>query len=135
MELFYSKFQEAEKSIRFYQNIHGTDNNNDRKTISFEIDRLKGIINDLHIQSADNSFDWSELKTKIAQKALLIGLVLVVLNQFSGVVAMMSYTANIFQEAGSSLSPNMSSIVTSAIQLVGNCIATKLVDRAGRKVN
>lgn len=101
--------------------------------IVLEIDRLKGIINDLHTKSTENSFDWSELKTAIAQKALLIGLVLMVLYQFSGVVAMMSYTASIFQDTAS-FSPNVASIITSVIQLLGNCFATNLVDRLGRKV-
>lgn len=82
--------QEAEKSIRFYQNIQKS--NNDRKILEMEINRLKGIINDIHTESIGNSFDWSELKTKVAQKALLIGVVLMVLNQFSGVAAMLGYT-------------------------------------------
>lgn len=94
---------------------------------------MKGIINDLHTKSTENSFDWSELKTKIAQKALLIGLVLMVLYQFSGVTAMMSYTANIFEEAGSN-DVNLAAIITCMIQLLGNCFATNLVDRSGRKV-
>lgn len=129
--LFY-RHQEAEKSIRFYQNI--SEANYDRKTLEVEIDRLKGIINDIHPESTENSFDWSELRTKIAQKALLIGIVLVALNQFSGVVAMLSYAANIFQDAGSSLSANVSTILIGGIQLLSNIVATNLVDRAGRKV-
>lgn len=88
----------------------------------------------MHTRSTENSFDWSELRTVIAQKAILIGLVLMVLYQFSGVVAMMSYTTNIFKESGSNLSPDNSSIVTGVIQFFGNIVATKFVDRAGRKV-
>lgn len=84
--------------------------NDDGKAIATEIDRLKAIINDLHTESSENSFDWSELKSPIAQKALTIGIVLVALNQFSGVAGMLSYTSTIMQEAGSSLSPNNSSI-------------------------
>lgn len=94
---------------------------------------MKGIINDLHTKSTENSFDWSELKTVIAQKALLIGLVLMILYQFSGVVAMMSYTANIFKEAGSN-DISLSTVITGVIQLLGNLVATTLVDRTGRKV-
>lgn len=45
-----------------------------------------------------------------------------------------SYTANIFAEAGSTMSPNMSAIVVGVIQLFGSYAATNLVDRAGRKV-
>lgn len=84
--------------------------NNDDKAIEIEINRLKGIINALHTETIENAFNWSELKTGVAQKALAIGIVLVALNQFSGVASMLSYTGNIFQEAGSSLSPNISAI-------------------------
>lgn len=130
----HSYSQEAASSIRFYQNIRATDNvEDDEKRIALEIDRLKGIINDLHTKSTENSFDWSELKTRVAQRALLIGLVLMVLYQFSGVTAMMSYTANIFKDAGSD-DVNLAAIITGVIQLLGNCFATKFVDIAGRKV-
>lgn len=127
-------YKAAEKSIRFYQNIRTTDNAEaDRKQIALEIDRLKGIINDLHTKSTENSFDWAELRTRIAQRALSVGLVLMILYQFSGVVAMMSYTANIFQEAGSN-DINLSAVVTGVLQLLGNVVATFAVDRIGRKV-
>lgn len=66
--------QVAERSIRFYQNIKET--SGDRKMIKMEIDRLKGIVNDIHTESTENSFDWSVLKTGIARKALTIGIVL-----------------------------------------------------------
>lgn len=47
---------------------------------------------------------------------------------------MMNYTTAIFEEAGSTLSPNQSAIVIAVVQLVANCVTTVLVDRAGRKV-
>lgn len=39
----------------------------------------------------------------------------------------------IFEEAGSSLSPNVSAIIVGSIQVVGVYCSTVLVDRAGRK--
>lgn len=64
----------------------------------------------------------------------MIGVGLVALNQFCGCFAMVNYTATIFQEAGSDLTPNMAAIVIGAIQLVGAYFSTVLVERAGRKV-
>lgn len=47
---------------------------------------------------------------------------------------MLNYTATIFAESGSNLSPNMSAIVIGTIQLIGTLISTNLVEKAGRKV-
>lgn len=70
-----------------------------------------------------------------ARKAILIGVFLAWLNQFCGCFAMLNYTATIFAEAGSNLTPNMSAIIVGIIQLLGAYISTFLVDRAGRKVS
>lgn len=48
---------------------------------------------------------------------------------------MIHYTSTIFQQSGSSLSPNLSSIIVALLQLLGTCTSTFLVDRAGRKVS
>lgn len=47
---------------------------------------------------------------------------------------MLNYTASIFAESGSTLSANMSAIVTGSLQMVGSYCSTLLVDRVGRKV-
>lgn len=67
-------------------------------------------------------------------KAIAIGLFLMFLNQFSGTFAIMTYTADIFKNSGSSMSPNESSIVVAVIQMIGVYVATVCVERCGRKV-
>lgn len=52
---------------------------------------------------------------------------------FSGTYALLSYASMIFDEAGSSVSPNVSAIIVGSIQVVGVYCSTVLVDRAGRK--
>lgn len=84
---------------------------------------------------SENSLKWSDLTKPPAPKSLIIGIVLSGLNQFCGCFAMMNYTANVFEEAGSNLSPNVSAIVVGTIALLGSYTSTSLVDRAGRKVN
>lgn len=69
-----------------------------------------------------------------AKRALLIGLTIVIYNQFSGCFAMLNYTATIFEKAGSSMSPNNSAIIVGSIQILGNYCATMTVERLGRKV-
>lgn len=65
----------------------------------------------------------------------MIGMVLVVLNQFSGVFAVLTYSDGIFRDASSSLSPAVSAIIVSVVQIAGSYVPTLLADRAGRKVN
>lgn len=69
-----------------------------------------------------------------AKKGLIIGIVIICVSQLSGIFPLIIYTATIFKEAGSNLSPNMSAIIVAGIQLVGSYVSTITVDRVGRKV-
>lgn len=79
-------------------------------------------------------FKWSDLMVGPGAKAMAIGIVLMVLNQFCGCFAMLNYASNIFKEAGSTISPNSAAIIVGVIQLIGSCFPVLLVDRTGRKV-
>lgn len=62
-------------------------------------------------------------------------MVLVTLEQFSGVFALLFYSASIFEKTGlKSISPEVATIIVGCIQLVGAYCSMSLVDRAGRKV-
>ncbi|XP_031623618.1 facilitated trehalose transporter Tret1-like [Contarinia nasturtii] len=74
-----------------------------------------------------NVFKWNAIK------AILIGFSLTAINLFSGTFAMINYTANIFKESGSTMDPNVSSIIVAGIQILGVWGSTLLVDRIGRK--
>lgn len=104
--------------------------------LQIELDKLR-IIYSEEIQNPSQKvgLTLNDFKSREAKKALLISFVLVALNQFCGCFAMLNYTASIFAEAGSDLTPNMSAIVVGAIELLGSYISTVLVDKAGRKVN
>lgn len=54
--------------------------------------------------------------------------------QLSGVFVLSNYAATIFHETGSTINPNLSSIVMGSSQLVGTIVASSLVDRVGRKL-
>ena len=56
------------------------------------------------------------------------------LTQFCGCFALMNFTKTIFEESGSSLSFNASSIVVGIVQILGAVCCTFLVERAGRRV-
>jgi MFS family permease len=70
----------------------------------------------------------------MALKGLSIGLFLMALNQFSGCFALITYTATIFEESGSSMNANMASIIVAVFQILGTYFSTIFVDRAGRKI-
>jgi len=71
--------------------------------------------------------------TKPAKRVLLIGVVLMFLEQFGGVFALLFYVSTIFRLSGSTVSPNGSSIIVAVLQLAGAYGSTLLVDRAGRR--
>lgn len=81
-----------------------------------------------------STFSLSDLWTRQCIKAIFIGIVLIVVLEFCGVSAMLSYTASIFNESGSNMTPNMSAIVIGAITVLGSYVSTFLVDLTGRKV-
>ena len=65
----------------------------------------------------------------------MIGIFLVFLNQYSGTLVIMTYTSSIFENSGSNLSSNKSSIIVAVIQLAGVYVSTVCVEKFGRKVS
>nr|CAD7440089.1 unnamed protein product [Timema bartmani] len=74
------------------------------------------------------------LRSRGTLKALLISIGLVVNNQFSGITAVLSYTVNMFEDASSDISANVSTMIIGALQMFGVYLSTILIDRAGRKI-
>lgn len=87
MECLCAQFceQEAEKSVRFYQNIQ---KNHDYELLQLEINKLKSAFDNSKSEKPNdaNSFKWSDLTTNPGRKAMIIGIVLMVLNQFRYIV-------------------------------------------------
>lgn len=69
-----------------------------------------------------------------ALRALMICPFLMAVNQFSGNFAVSTYAETIFKSTGSTVDPQMSSIVMAAMQVIGTYAASQLIDRVGRKV-
>lgn len=81
----------------------------------------------------DNIVHWKDYCTPEARKGLLIGVIMMSMNIFTGSLLLLNYAAPIFKESGSDLDPNTSSIILISVQLAGTYIATFLVDRIGRR--
>ncbi|XP_068632784.1 facilitated trehalose transporter Tret1-like [Battus philenor] len=66
-------------------------------------------------------------------KPLIVGFALLIFQQFSGIDAVIFFTVEIFQSAGSRLDAMTATIAVGAVQLISNGVSTMLVDRAGRR--
>jgi SP family facilitated glucose transporter-like MFS transporter 8 len=71
---------------------------------------------------------------KSSRRGLLMSFFIVFIAAFSGNFALLTYTADIFADSGSSLRPNEASMIVAFIQLVGVYFASIFVDKFGRKV-
>ncbi|XP_073963030.1 facilitated trehalose transporter Tret1-like [Choristoneura fumiferana] len=107
----------------------------DDKRISEEVDRL--IIEQT---TSEPKFSPKLLfADKTAVKAFWVALIVNLVREFCGCIAVLVYASHIFREAGKdentsiALSPNKQSILLAAVQIVGSFLACQLVDRVGRK--
>lgn len=71
--------------------------------------------------------------TSSSIKALTIGPILMAISQFTGAFTMMNYAGTIFKESGSTIDPNVSSIVLGLVQICGSIFCIAVVDKVGRK--
>ena len=77
---------------------------------------------------------WSELFTSGYRRALVIGTVLAMFSQFSGINAIMYFAPEIFRAAGSGRDDAfMQTVTVGVVNLAFTFVAIWLVDRAGRK--
>ncbi|XP_045780285.1 uncharacterized protein LOC123877526 [Maniola jurtina] len=78
---------------------------------------------------------WIKIFTvKANRKSLFITLSLCTLQQTSGVAAVLFFATTIFQIAGSSIRPDLATIIIGATRLIASCVAPFVVERAGRRI-
>lgn len=83
---------------------------------------------------SDERLSCSDFKTLHFRKAIIFGVCLMAINQFTGVFPMLNFMATIFDQSGSTLSPNISSIIVGIIQIIGALFPPLLVERLGRRM-
>lgn len=87
------------------------------------------------IPKPNRAQEWTEIITvKSNRKAMLITLSLGMLQQMSGVVAVIFFATTIFELAGSSIQPNIATIIIGVTQICASSITPFFVERSGRKV-
>ncbi|CAK9800036.1 Facilitated trehalose transporter Tret1-2 homolog [Anthophora plagiata] len=72
-------------------------------------------------------------KDPVSKKAMMASFGMMFFQQASGVNAVIFYTVMIFEASGSSMPPEVASIVVALVQLIMSGVAALIVDRAGRK--
>lgn len=139
--------------MRFYRNIKVSDDEVKNQQIFDELKKFQVIakqnVNNPPLAVSDFgnriyniyvsmmisfNIDLPYIVNPLALRALLICQFLMAVNQFSGAFAISSYAETIFKRTGSTVDPQMSSIVMAAMQVVGTYTASQLMDRVGRKV-
>ncbi|EDW85305.1 uncharacterized protein Dwil_GK18458 [Drosophila willistoni] len=136
----HNKVEEAELSLRYYRNIRSRASKDLTEELQLELQKLRvptekdaEAKDDLNA-GKDSGVSWSDFAEPKARKAFSIGMGLIFFNQMCGCFAMLNYTAVIFQQSGSDLSPTISAIAVGGIQLLGTYCSTVLVERLGRKI-
>lgn len=79
------------------------------------------------------AYSWAVLLSGPVLRPLGIGLTLLLIQQFSGIDAVIFFTVDIFRASGSSIDGNVATIIVGALQLGSNVASMFVVDRAGRK--
>lgn len=70
----------------------------------------------------------------MALKSYVPAAVLLFVNQFSGIFAMVSYMSDIFDMSGSTMDPDTCTIIIGIVQILGTYATTLLCDVCGRKI-
>lgn len=79
------------------------------------------------------ALSWSVLLSRPVLRPWAIGLTLLLIQQLSGIDAVIFFTVDIFRASGSTIDDNVATIIVGALQLGSNLMALFVVDRAGRK--
>ncbi|XP_049880705.1 facilitated trehalose transporter Tret1-like [Pectinophora gossypiella] len=115
--------RDAEKSLRW---LRGPD-----ADLSSELEDMQKEVDNASRQSAS-------IRTMLSNRATLMAFIcslgLMFFQQFSGINAVIFYTNNIFQSAGSNIPPHIATIIVGVVQTIATFISSLLVERAGRKL-
>ncbi|XP_073391852.1 sugar transporter ERD6-like 4 isoform X2 [Physcomitrium patens] len=96
-------------------------------------DEIQDIQAATEASNALPSVKWSDLKQRKLIQTLIVGVGLMVLQQFSGINAVMLYSSFIFTTAGVQ-NPGVATVALGILQVVMTLAAAGLIDKAGRRL-
>uniref|UniRef100_A0A1I8PFZ0 Major facilitator superfamily (MFS) profile domain-containing protein n=1 Tax=Stomoxys calcitrans TaxID=35570 RepID=A0A1I8PFZ0_STOCA len=125
-------YSKAQKSFLFYKNVLDEGSASDKLEVQNQFDELKKSI--MQQQNQNDNFTWRDIFNKKSLVALSSGVILISVNIFCGVFALVNYMSSIFTAIKTELDPDINTIIVGVIQVIGTYTATILVDRFGRKI-
>ncbi|XP_011300590.1 facilitated trehalose transporter Tret1-2 homolog [Fopius arisanus] len=119
------KITEAKRSLMWLKN-------NDETAVERELLHLQSLVKEC--SSTKKSVGFRDLfRDRGTTKGFIISLGLLCGQQTSGIFVVSQYTAYILEQAESSLKPNAATIIIGIGQIVGSCLSTMTMERAGRR--
>ncbi|KAJ9586111.1 hypothetical protein L9F63_020248 [Diploptera punctata] len=123
--IYTGKEAEAERSL---MKLRGQ---NEVQKIQEELSTIKGAAEESKNVKAAPIKDVFVIRGN--RRGFIIVIVLVGLQQFSGELAVMSYTTQIFENSSTSLNADMSVIILGIVQMLASAASSSIVDRIGRR--
>ncbi|XP_017479634.1 PREDICTED: facilitated trehalose transporter Tret1 [Rhagoletis zephyria] len=129
--LYSAQEEEAEKSFKFYHNCKA-ENKQELAQFNAKFSELRNAV--MAQKSQTDVVTWRDFFTKRALRALSMGIILMMINVFTGGFALLNYTSTIFVAIQTDIDPNTNTIIIGVVQIVGTITAIILIDRFGRKI-
>ncbi|CAH0721282.1 unnamed protein product, partial [Brenthis ino] len=115
--------RDAEKALRW---LRGPD-----ADLSAELEDMQ---KDVDNSSRQKAGILAMVTNRASLMALICSLGLMFFQQFSGINAVIFYTNNIFQSAGSDIPPAIATIIVGVVQTIATYISSLLIEKAGRRI-
>lgn len=115
--------RDAEKALRW---LRGPD-----ADLSAELEDMQ---KDVDNSSRQKAGVLAMVTNRASLMALICSLGLMFFQQFSGINAVIFYTNNIFQSAGSDIPPAIATIIVGVVQTIATYISSLLIEKAGRRI-
>ena len=116
-----NKIESARNSLQF---LRGHDN------IETELTEIQSSIE----EAANKNFHIRQLKNSSNKKPLVIAIMLMFGQQFSGINAVIYFSVSIFEACHTSLDSFVENIILSSVLVVATGIATVIMDKLGRRI-
>ncbi|KAJ9573972.1 hypothetical protein L9F63_008630, partial [Diploptera punctata] len=121
------------KAERALCRLRGTPNRRTADIVN-ELKEMQSYINNTDVNASQERGIKGIFVSMATFKAMTVIFGLMIFRQISGMNAILAYTVEIFQVAGSSVDPHLSTAIVGFIQLVATFFPCFVVDRAGRRI-